>query len=280
MSESAKPNPITTMRVVYEIPGMDSVTVRRGIEYRHGGVGPLALDLYQPAPPKEDSHPPVVVFITGYPDPGFQAKLGCPQKDMGSYVSWAQLTAMSGIAAVTYVNRDPAADAHAVLAYVRDNAGALGVDGDRIGVWACSGSGPVALSVLMTEAQGSLRCGVLAYAYSLDEGAHDGVAAAASQWGFAVLAAGRSVADLPAGLPLFIARAGRDACPQLNESLDRFITQALARDLPLTLANLPGAPHAFDVMQDDEASRDGIRQMLAFMRLHLGGPAPMETGKA
>jgi len=56
-------------------------------------------------------------------------------------------------------------------------------------------------------------------------------------------------------LPLFIARAGRDE-PGLNETLDRFIAHALAANLPITLAN-------------HETSREIIRQILGFLRLHL-----------
>ena len=257
------------MRVVYEIPGMESVSVKRDIEYRRDGEGALTFDLYQPASAGDGSRPPVVVFITGYPDSGFQSKLGCVQKDMGSYVSWAQLTASSGAAAVTYVNRDPGADARAVLAYVRDNAASLGVDGDRIGVWSCSGSGPNALSVLMDETPRALRCAVLAWAYTLDENGFKGVADAANQWGFVTPTTGKSVDDLPSGLPLLIVRAGQDACPQLNEALDRFVVRALARDLSLSVINVARAPHAFDLMQNDEASRQAVQQMLAFMQRHL-----------
>ena len=87
-------------------------------------------------------------------------------------------------------------------------------------------------------------------------------------FGFANPCAGKSVADLPPDTPLFIVRAGQDN-PQLNETIDRFLAQAVSCNLPLTFANHHTAPHFFDVMYESEASREIIRQILAFMRFHL-----------
>jgi hypothetical protein len=39
--------------------------------------------------------------------------------------------------------------------------------------------------------------------------------------------------------------------------------------MPLTFDNHSGGPHAFDLFDDSSASREIIRQMLAFMRFHL-----------
>ncbi len=86
----------------------------------------------------------------------------------------------------------------------------------------------------------------------------------------AVIACARkSVDDLPPALPLFIARAGRDEISHLNESLDRFVAKALARNLPITFVNHAEGPHAFGVADDSESSRDIIRLILAFLRRHL-----------
>ena len=78
------------------------------------------------------------------------------------------------------------------------------------------------------------------------------------------------VISTPRDLPLFIARAGKDEMPGLNDSIDRFVAGALARNLPLTLVNHPTAPHAFDLVDDSEATREVIRRILAFLAFHLG----------
>lgn len=267
MSQEA--HPMTKKVVVYRIPGMEAVTVRRDVEYRETEAGALTLDVYYPPDAKSGARTPAVLFVTGYPDAGFEARLGCKLKEMGSYISWGQLAAASGLVAITYANREPVADAHAALRYVRQNAASLGVDEDRIGVWSCSGNVPTALSVLMSEARDVLRCAVLCYGLMLDLDGSTGIADASRQWGFANPSAGKSVDDLPRDLPLFLVRAGQDEFPHLNEAIDRFAVKALVRNLPLTLVNHATAPHAFDLSEDNEATRELIRQILAFLRFHL-----------
>src|SRR5258708_8018934 len=212
------------------MPGQDSVTVRRDVPYRDD----LTSDLYYPPDSKPEVRTPAVVFVTGYPDPGFQKFLGCRQKEMASYISWAELVAASGIIAITYSNREPPADAEAVIAFIRQNAETLGIDESRIGVWSCSGSVPTALSVLMNEPSDVFRCAVLCYGLMLDLDGHTAVEDGAQQFGYRNPAAGESVSDLPPKLPLMIVRAGHDGFPHLNETLDRFVSKAVQCNLPLT----------------------------------------------
>ncbi len=262
--------PITKRPVVYRLPGQEAVIVKRDIPYRDD----LTIDVYYPPHSNPEVPTPAVIFVTGYPDPGFQKFLGCRQKEMASYISWAELAAASGLIAVTYANREPAADAEAVIAFVRQNAEALGIDETRIAIWSCSGSVPTALFVLMSSE--TFRCAVLCYGLMLDIEGHTAVEDGAKQFGYANPAAGKSVSDLPPALPLMIVRAGRDEFPHLNETLDRFVSKALERNLPITLINHAEAPHAFDIAHDSEMSREVIRSVLAFMRFHLieSGPSP------
>jgi hypothetical protein len=59
----------------------------------------------------------------------------------------------------------------------------------------------------------------------------------------------------------------------VNTSLDSFIAGALQKDLPVRMINHAGAPHAFDLFEDSEATREIIREILRFMQVHLSGPA-------
>jgi acetyl esterase/lipase len=188
---------------------------------------------------------------------------------MGSSVSWARLIAASGLAAITYSNRNPVDDIHTLLGYVRENGASLGVDEGRIGIWASSGNVPLALSLVMQDAKAPPTCAALCYGYLLDLEDSTGVADAAKTFGFANPCAGKRLEHLRRDIPLFLARAGGDQMPRLNETLDRFVIEALGCDLPLTLVNLPSAPHAFDLFHDTTASRETIRQILAFLRFHL-----------
>jgi hypothetical protein len=270
MSPNTEPNPSVTKRVVYSLPQLEEVRVDRDHAYRTTDKGALSLDVYYPPNAPAGARTPAVVFMTGYADPFARQIFGCALKDMGSYVSWAQLTAASEVVAITYTNQDPAADALAVLRYVRDNAAALSIDETRLGLWSCSGNVPVALSVLLQEkVLQPLRCAVLAYGYTMDQDGTDAIAEAARRFGFANPCARKSVDDLPRETPLFVARAGRDQTPGLNEAIDRFIAQCLARNLPLTVVNHAEGPHAFDVVDDSPASREVIQQILAFLRFNL-----------
>lgn len=232
-------------RVVLSLPGMGGVPVRGGIEYAPGRT----LDIH--------GRGPAVLFVSGYPDEAFAARMGCAVLDMAGYVSWAELVGVSGMAAVRYRNREPA-DVHLVVRHLREHAAELGIDGARIGVMACSGNGPTALDLLARE---RLRCAALSYAYMY------GYEPVTPPLGFA--RPGGTIDDLPSNLPVHVVRCGKDELPGLNASIDAFAAAALARNMPVTVANLPDAPHAFDLLDDSDASRTMIRRTLEWLRFEL-----------
>jgi dienelactone hydrolase len=255
---------IARKTVVYEIPGMQDVTVRRDVPYH----GELKLDAYYPRGAGDDERRtgdvipslPAVILAAGFPDRGMQSRMGCGFRDMGWTVSWARLIAASGMAAITYTAHEPVADAAALLQHLRDNAATLNIDTNRLGVLASSGHGPLALSLLPN----GIRCAALLYPYTLDL---DGTAVAdnAKVFGYA-----NPGADLPAGVPLFLARAGADQVPRLNETLDRFIAECLRRNVDLTFVNHAAGAHAFDLMEDSDATREVVKRVLRFLRYQLG----------
>ena len=269
MSQATSPDHVSKRRVLYEIPGMDAVTIRRDVVYGTSDSGERTMDVYAPPGAAGEARPPAVIIVAGYPDPGFRKMLGCRFKEMASSVSWGRLISASGLAAITYSNREPAADLHALLDYTLRNAAALGIDGTRIGIWASSGNVPLALSLLMRANPAILRCAVLCYGYMLDLDGSNRVAEAARTWIFANPCEGKSIDDLPPVTPLFIARAGRDQTPHLNETIDRFAAAALDRNLPVTLVNHREAPHAFDLFHDGEITRAIVRSILEFLLFHL-----------
>lgn len=244
--------------------------VRRDLEYRATDGGALTMDLYLPPHPPGAARLPAVVFVLGYSDLGAQAYFGCKFKEMECFIGWARATAAAGLAAITYTTgKQPAADAETLLRHLRENAASLGIDENRIGLWACSGHGPNALSVLMREAPGKLKCAALCYPLLLDLEGTTSVAEASKTFGFVNPGAGKSVDDLPSDTPMLLVRAGRDEIPGLNATLDRFVAAAVRRNLPISLVNHPPAPHAFDLMHDSDASRRIIRQVLTFLQLQL-----------
>jgi hypothetical protein len=248
-----KRHPITLKPVLYTMPGMADVTTRE-VTYADGRV----IEVY--TPPAATGRLPAVVFVFGYADPGSEQVFGCKLKDVASYVSWARLVAASGMIGVTYTNHE-AKDVHAMLAYLRANAATLGIDDQRIAIWACSGNVPMAMSLLE-----GVRCAALCYGFMGDFDGGTDTARAAAMFRFAAPAV--ALDQLPA-IPLFLARAGRDEMPGINANIDRFVTAALARELPITLANHPTGPHSFDIVDDSATTRALVRQILAFLQIQL-----------
>ena len=269
MSQPTQRSEIALKTAVYRIPGMETVETRKDVVYQAAETGPLTMDLYYPTGKTQAA--PAVIIVAGYPDPGFERVFGCKFKEMGSSVSWAQLLAASGIVAVAYSNREPAANLAHLLDHLRQNAATLGIDRSRIALFASSGNVPLALSALIqSDWRDSLKCAALCYGLTLDLDGGTEVADAAKTWGFANPNAGKSVRDLPPSLPLFVARAGQDNIAGLNVAMDRFLSHAVSANLPLTFANHPDGPHGFDLMHASETSREIIRQILRFLQVHLG----------
>ena len=252
---------VARKQVVYRIPGMDDVPVRRNIAYKMTADGALLMDIYYPPAATPVTPVPLVAIVLGYPDPQSGGRM------FGPLTSWARLIAMSGMAAAIYGTRTPDEDVHDVFAYLRENAASLGVDSLRIGVYAASANVAVALSLLMRDAD--FRCATLLSGFTFDVEGSTVFAEASRQYGFINATAGRSIDELPADVPMFVLRAGREHFPGINAALDQFAARALARNLPLTFVNHATGSHAADMDDDTDATRRIIRQVLDFLRLHL-----------
>jgi hypothetical protein len=219
---------VTTRRVLYEIPGMDRIQVRKG-EFRGADGEPLPLDIYEAIDPIGDC---VVAIIEGYPSAGFAKHLGCTFMEMEWTIGMARLIAASGMTAVTHSNREPEPDAIALLKH-------LGSEHRKVGIWATSGHGPVAL-----VAASHAACAVLNNPMTK---------------------------DFCPETPLCIVRAGKDETPGLNAALDAFVARAIAENKPLTLVNYPEAPHSYELSLDTAETRRTLQQGLDFLRGHLRG---------
>jgi len=168
-------------------------------------------------------------------------------------MSYGELAASSALVGVTFNHRLYAptdyersqADVAAAIDHVREHAAQLNVDADRIALWYFSGAGPL-LSAVLRERPCYVRC-VLAFYAFLDK---------------------RDVREKGGGLPMFVARAGLDQ-PMINQSIDTFVQEALAGNAPLELMNHPAGRHGFDILDDDDRSREIIARAVAFAQAHV-----------
>jgi acetyl esterase/lipase len=256
------------MRVVVQVPGMHAVEVRRDLVYRIASGQPLHMDVYRPPGPPWP--PPAVILVHGGPTPRTGAK------NMGVFVSYGELLAASGFVGVTFDHRflapsrltDAKEDVAELIAHVRSDGGSLGLDPERLALWAFSGGGPL-LAAPLLERPRWLRA-VVAYYAILDlreppPGADDGLSPEQRRDFSAVHGLGEDARSAP---PLLIARAGLDN-PRLNDGIDRFVQAALTRGARVDLLNHPDGRHGFDILDDDARSAQIIQRTLAFLRDHL-----------
>src|SRR5262249_48892919 len=127
-----------------------------------------------------------------------------------------------------------------------------------------------ALSLLTSDARHRVTCACFFYGFTLDLDGTTAVSDAEAQFRFTNPCRGRTIDDVAAGVPIFLARAGADQFAGVNDAMDRFVAKGLARDLPLTIVNHAGAPHAFDLFHDSETTRAIVRQSLTFLNQNLG----------
>ena len=221
---------------VLTLPGMEKVQVRKDLRYdaQH------TFDLYLPGGAK--TAVPVVLFVNGSGNPG--------QKEWGQYTTWARLVAARGMAAVVYQTSGNGAGAQTedLLKFLKAQGGSLKIDPSRIALWA-----------------GSVNVG---FATSL-VAAHPPEDFAAAAFFYGPMATAPKHADQP----VLIARAGLDTLSILD-SIDKWTTQAIALDAPLTVLTYPEGVHLFDLRNETEEARAIIRSTLDFLHFHLNNPRP------
>ena len=262
------------MPVVYSVPGMDKAQVRRDIVYKsvdtERGKLDLKLDIYLPSGAKQGNSLPAVVLISGG---GIE---GAPYdwRDGGVYQSYGRILAASGFVGVSYSKRyapGPAAengiaDTRDLVAYLREHAADFHIDKDRVAYWAFSAGGGVLASILAESAPATR--GVLCF-YCVAEASVSGLSAEDAEKKRRVFS---SVYQLQQGghrfPPLFIARAGLDN-PNLNAGLDALVSAALAKNLSVEVLNHASGRHAFDILDDNDRSRDIIARAVQFLRTNL-----------
>jgi len=252
------------------LPPPTAAHVVRDLVYGTDSRGDLQLDAYQPStgnPPW-----PAVLLVNGDGDEAVITHA----KDWGVYHSYGEHLAARRIVGIPFNHRstrtvgrlEVAAEARAAMTYVREHAAELGVDPDRIGVWAFSAAGAFALAPLLRERPAYVRA--IAGFYTVwdlafmhesprpvtDEEIHE--------WS-ATAALGSSAKGLP---PILVTIADRDS-PALVSGADAFSARAREIGVHVRVERHPTGQHGFDVRDDDGRSRELIRDALEFFVVAL-----------
>ncbi|HKY05929.1 MAG TPA: tetratricopeptide repeat protein, partial [Blastocatellia bacterium] len=138
---------------------------------------------------------------------------------------------------------DTASDTSDLISHVRKNAASLKIDENKIAVWACSANVRVGLPLVMESDRKYIRAAVFYYGVMGETPVRQDV-------------------------PVLVVRAGLDN-PNLNAGIDNFVRMAVSEDVPLSFINYPEGRHAFDILDDNDTSRDIIQQTLDFMKFHV-----------
>jgi acetyl esterase/lipase len=279
--EKPKPTPQTPQRsmreivmmpVVYRVAGMDKVRVKSDLKYTDANNPNLLMDIYSPPDLATGEKRPAVIFIHG------GAGAENTPKDWGIYTSWGRLVGASGLIGVSFTHRltaqitsleNGANDLAAAVNYVRSNADSLNIDRDRICLAAYSAGGAL-LAPAMRDKPAYVRCLVGFYAFMDIQQSGNLFTVNESKENLQKFSSINYLAkDAEKIAPIFIARAGLDAIPTMDDSIDRFVREALAKNVALTVANHPNGVHGFDNQTDDERSREIIQSAIAFMKSNL-----------
>jgi dipeptidyl aminopeptidase/acylaminoacyl peptidase len=262
-------------RAVYSVPGMEDAQARKDITYKSVGDTELKLDVYHPPDTTQRQRLPAVLLVHG----DWPADIIGLSKDLGVYVSMGQLVVSARLAAVNFNHRsterltklyDAAGDVRDLIEYVRGNAGELGIDGDRLCIWAFSAGMPVGMWAAMRDAPHYVRCIVAYYGVMDLQQFRDQIPAQVPDDHLRDFSALHYVSNNPNGIaPTLIAKAGQDS-RGLNESIDRFVEAAREKGLPVEMMIHEKGQHGFDTLADDDRSREIIKRTLEFIREHIG----------
>lgn len=252
LAAQSRPSPLTPTAwgVVYDIPATRLVTARKDIEYAVIGDHHLKLDLFLPPNAKPGQARPAVIFLNGIGSGAGEETA----REWAIYQTWPRLVAAHGFVGVAMdAEQGQVGESMARLfAYLRREGPRLGIDADRLGVYAAS-----------ANVSG-------AHDYLTSAGVDRGIRAAVLYYGG--VPEGRLRSDLPV---LFV--VAQSDVPRMGPALPALWQRVVDSALPWTLTFGRGMPHAFDAFSDTDEARELIRQTIGFWQSHLQ-PLPVGRG--
>lgn len=261
-------------RIVYHIAGMDEADCLRDNIYKIVDGEPLMFDVYRPCD-AGNKRLPAVIFVHGEAEPDLLKQA----RSWGQYISWGELIAASGMAAVTFNRRsshqytrlpDAASDVDDLIQYIRDHADQFHLHRDRLAIFTCSAGGPLGLRAALRGTPEYIRCAIGYYPLCdlihLAELSPQPIDDATLQDFSPVYLLNQPPEQIP---PMFLAKAALDR-PHFNRSIDRFIHHAEDFGVLVDVVTHHSGRHGFDIFDDDDMTREIIRRTLNFLRLYLG----------
>lgn len=208
------------------------ITVSKDIPYGTSGATTLRMDVYRPPAATGKRHPVLVFFnwATG------------PERSHPFYAAWARTAASRGLVAILPDLRDGSerADCQLLVRHLVQHASELGVDGEAIALYAGSGNVYTAFPMVEDPKQTAIKAAVMYYGAA-------------------------PITEFRRDLPVLYVRAGLDR-PSVNQDITTLAGLAVSQNAPLTLVNNPSEHHAFEMIDDTDASRDVIELTMDFVK--------------
>ena len=220
----------TPPRFLYPAPAADTFVVTQDVQYGASAETALKMDVFRP---KGAATAPALIF--------FNRAAGADRRHP-FYLGWAQTTASKGVVAILpdLRNGSEAQDFTLLVPYLIQHASELGIDPNAIAVYAGSGNVFTAFPTVEDPKMSAIKAAVMYYGSA-------------------------QVKEFRRDLPVLYVRAGLDR-PEVNQAITAIATRAVSDNAPITLLNHPTGYHAFEMRNDDEATRAIIDQTISFVK--------------
>jgi len=267
-----KKRPFYEVPLSYPVDYSQEVQVQRNIPYLEEDDPVARMDIYLPPGEVPAGGYAPVLFLHGGPLPDTVERPW--PKEWRVFQDYGILAAANGLAGVVINHRyigyeglvQAMADVQQAQYFLADRGADFGLNRHNIALWAFSGAGML-LSALLREEMNTLSC-LVAFYPMLDLTHIPQAADAYSDEELIALSPLSHIETIPASLPMYLARAGRDR-PGLNRALDTFVKQALYHNLDLEVRNLAHSGHGFDMFEELAVVQQTVQHGLDFILFHL-----------
>jgi dienelactone hydrolase len=219
-----------------------SFTVTSNVQYGTLDTATLRMDVYRPAGVTTPA--PALIL--------FNQAVGA-QRANDFYVGWARAAASKGLVAIVpdlHGGEGSARDFQRLIAHLGERAQTYGIDRNAIALYAGSGNVYTAFPIVEDPKQTMIKAAVMYYGTG-------------------------PVTEFRRDLPLLYVRAGLDR-PDVNGDatfgITRLAALAISQNAPITVLNHPVGHHAFEMIDDDAATRDVIERTIDFVKRATAAP--------
>jgi predicted esterase len=250
---------IAKKKICFPIPENMDITVHKDIIYTHPGRLQLGCDIYSPA--QKDTPAPCVILFQG-DAPDFILK---DSRNWGIFQSYGRLLAAHGITAVAFTRRssqnekrynDAEEDITALMDFIQVHASSYNIDKDRIILWTFSFGALLGISWALPRPKPYIK-GIVSYY---------GLLASKNPRHSPVDNLG-TMKSLD--FPILLAKGEKDM-QRIKQSNDLFYTIAKNKSIDITFLSHESGGHSFDVLNDNERTREIIKETLEFVKKCAG----------